>query len=95
MDYGFKFEIGSFVRHIGARPSAPAKRGFYYKESEERMQIVERLLQQCPGGTQRHYKCRLFNASGGFADRENMLNEIELVASAAFEPLPEDDKASA
>jgi hypothetical protein len=45
----FKFELGQFVQlkiHDGMG-------------SARKCQVIERLVQECPGGVQLHYKCRM------------------------------------
>lgn len=45
----FKFEVGAFVQ---AKILGDAR------HHHRKMQIVERLYQECPGGVQLHYGCR-------------------------------------
>lgn len=57
-EFGFKFEIGSFVV-----PKCPAvSNGDDGRSSRRQLAgaciVVERTLQQCPGGVQRHYAVR-------------------------------------
>ena len=42
-----------------------------------RLFILERRLQECPGGTQKHYLCRYYVREGY---KTELFNEIELVA---------------
>lgn len=76
-DYGFKFKIGENVTTV------------FYKETEKKEFfgrrnvtgfIVERMLQECPGGIQRHYLCRLSSSDGGDCGKDYVrFNEIELI----------------
>lgn len=69
MDYGFKFQIGQVVKLV-AQPDTEAFTRLY------RLQVVERLLHECPGGVQRSYHCRI--VSGMPSDHLVSFNEIEL-----------------
>lgn len=92
LDQFFKFAVGSFVRLAGASTfKGDGPRGWLRADKEQRMQIIERTLQECPGGMQRHYACRVFSAEGHVVDRIFSFNEIELVQSEAF---PEVDLSS-
>ena len=74
----FKFEIGQFVETAHGAESRRVDRP-NNQYSTDRMQVLERIYQECPGGVQLHYICR----PQGFwiANRDPIrLNEIELVA---------------
>ena len=43
-----------------------------------RLFILERRLQECPGGTQKHYLCHYYTTRDGY--KTEFFNEIELVA---------------
>jgi len=87
-DMGFKFEIGDVVKlAVSANQSASWMGKTIHREL--RGLIVERRLEECPGGIQRHYTIRFVRSDGEFSDNTRH-NEIELVAS---EPFPETDKA--
>lgn len=50
-NFGFKFQIGEVLVPV------------YFELQEHGMEkfvVIERVLQQCYGGIQRHYKCRPF-----------------------------------
>lgn len=68
----FKFQIGDTLRHKGF-----GKERFRYA----RLFVVERDEQECPGGTQRHYACRVI-FTNTTANQFDMIrfNEIELEA---------------
>ena len=91
-EYGFKFELGDTVKH--KTQEIDYKDGLRWGSTgiECRYFIIERLLQQCPGGTQRHYLCRAVtktNVSVSENDSKR-LNEIEIVLSEPFKK--KDDK---
>lgn len=75
MDFGFKFEIGQTVKHV-AQDLSPKYRVQWQRE-ESQWFIVSRLLEQCPGGVQRHYVCRGVSSYGVVADYIKF-NEVEL-----------------
>ena len=80
-DYGFKFEIGDVVKHV-----AQSTKNESLLRSECRYFIVERELQECSGGIQRHYCARAI-LIGGVGAQETQIrryNEIELVKSEKF-----------
>jgi len=70
MNCGFKFEIGDTCVHtaVGTR------------HAKALLFIVERTLQQCPGGIQRHYGCRTVSVREITYGLTNF-NEIELEAA--------------
>lgn len=76
---GFQFEVGDVV----AIADAPDVEESY--ERIQRWKIVERLLQECPGGIQRHYTCKGFSRFGMVHKDYVKFNEIELKASKGFE----------
>ena len=106
----FKFEIGSFVRLAISekQKNTPIRWSIDNSDMhvEIRGQILGRYLEECPGGTQRHYTIRWTNFKGVFGQETARFNEIELVASEAFpaaetkesmppeQPTREDDKAN-
>lgn len=66
-NYGFQFEIGDTVTVKAAIAEAEyANRaypeGSYGRIRPPRLVVVHRRLEQCYGGTQRHYDCRLVHA---------------------------------
>jgi len=75
-DYGFKFKVGDTVRfkclRLTKESRALAKR--------PKGMVLERLLQECPGGIQRHYELRIFHDSGydSAIGSIHRFNEIEL-----------------
>lgn len=87
----FRFNIGDVVTHkTMAPPYLPAA-----KESQERFgevkpqlfTVMARVFDECPGGVQKHYRCRITTASrwdgsGGVTRELFTLHEEELV------PLP-------
>lgn len=86
-DYGFKFKIGQFVKHVGAVPYKSDNPPFWSDLSPMRLLVIERGLQECPGGVQRYYYCRSVKYSGHFHSEPFRLNEIEL--TEAEEPAKE------
>jgi len=55
----FKFNLGDFVQPKILDGTTNINR---------KMQIVERMVQECPGGIQLHYKCRCAGMIGGVVD---------------------------
>lgn len=89
---GFAFEIGDFVR--------------LKHTNEMRLHIIERAMQQCPGGVQFHYKGRVFVAKrSGLLRRSEeppewhsvpqleVFNEVELEHIAKPAPPPSKENA--
>jgi hypothetical protein len=87
MDFGFTFRIGDWVKLVGtqARPLPTAKSwADDFLRRETRYLVVSRMLEQCYGGTQRHYFCR--GVSGTEISRELLrFSEMELLASEPFD----------
>lgn len=71
VDKLFKFKVGGTVKHVASniRSEKGGTAVFF---------IVERLLQQCPGGIQIHYDGRHIFEDGGVSIRVIRVNEIEL-----------------
>lgn len=70
MNSDFQFALGETVYHRSMLTARfPAKSVPLF--------IVERIIQQCPGGVQRHYRCRILDSTWGFVE----FNEIELIAA--------------
>ena len=86
MELGFKFGIGDVVRlAISANQSeSKAKWSGEDVHNELRGQVVSRLLEECPGGIQRHYQIRWVRHEGGITRDIMRHNEVELVASEQF-----------
>ncbi len=81
----FKFAIGSFVRlAISESQKQSKERWGENGHFEMRGQIVNRFLDECPGGIQRHYDIRWTNYNGSFLKNLSRHLEIELVASEPF-----------
>ena len=57
--YGFKFPLYSEVKTK--------------IKSDMKFMIVERILTECPGGTQRHYKVRGYIITKDYTNREPMI----------------------
>lgn len=83
-DFGFKFKIGQFVQHVGKLTHAKKGRDFGWAigAAPVRFLVVERVLQECPGGIQRHYTCRAVFADGHIKDSLFQMNEVELIEEA-------------
>ena len=54
-DLGFLYPVGSILTHRALLQEPAAS-------SPVRLFVVERLFQNCPGGVQRHYRCRAVSA---------------------------------
>lgn len=87
--YGFKFEIGSFVKLIGQAELRPTKEAWTVQPvKDKRGHVISRLLEECSGGVQRMYMVR-WQAGDGYCCLDlSRVHEIELVAS---EPFPAND----
>lgn len=75
----FKWQIGDTVTHMAFVYNA-ATRGM---ERPQKLFIVGRRSDECPGGVQRHYGCRAVTHTYGqahFVDPLYWLNEAELCA---------------
>lgn len=80
----FKFEIGDTVKHV-AQGSCDEKTTIRFSSSEVRYFICERMMQECPGGIQKHYTTRPVLKGGVGKDcRHIQFLEIELVKSEPF-----------
>lgn len=84
-DFGFKFQINEIVRFKFLKNDQGSK---FMKRPKGL--VLERLLQECPGGVQRHYDLRMFNDDGydvgvGTIHR---FNEIELEPNVVDEAVP-------
>ena len=81
----FQFQIGSFVR-LAISGLQKQSKELWGEDGhcEVRGQIVSRFLDECPGGSQRHYHIRWAHYDGSFQKVLTRHNEIELVASQAF-----------
>jgi hypothetical protein len=94
MEINYKFEVGDTVTHAAAaswRAEDQAKKEDGDQEKglrlwgdsyspEQRWFIVERHLQECPGGVQKHYTCRGVSRGGSVTKDYFRFNEIELAA---------------
>jgi hypothetical protein len=84
LDQMFKFKVGDVVRHIAQGPELKGKgheTWRYTRSDDVRYFILERFVQQCYGGIQKHYKVRLVKQAMAFPDKENVLlleNEIQI-----------------
>ncbi len=79
----FKFELGQCLRHK-AEPS------------NIRLFVVGRVMEECGGGVQLHYRCRIIQRESGMIGNTTAVEryplqflEIELVESAPFPALSE------
>lgn len=75
-DFGFKFKIGEYVRHVGSDLINDTKE--IYISRNEKFFVVGRVLEECPGGIQRHYDVRPL-VLGSPATKLVRFNEIELM----------------
>ena len=87
-----KFKVGDVVEHVGVEvqelPEDEARKmpdeiDMFHREAL-RFFIVERLVQECPGGFQVHYRARPMNKQGPTTTATVQLNEIEVRASQPF-----------
>src|SRR5438128_2436856 len=83
----FKFKIGQTVTHAAFPVHVQLERATWMDGKPMRFFIVSRLFEECPGGSQRHYDCRLIlNDGQGFAPNLARLNEVELAELSTVEP---------
>lgn len=79
----FKFQIGDIVlMKVGIAKAEMASS--FPKECRympQPLMVIERRLQECPGGTQRHYLLSI-------GDNQCLCNEIELVSIQDFDSEP-------
>ena len=75
----FKFQIGDVVTHKTMVPPFQTKDG-----RPQHFTIVGRLYDECPGGIQKHYRCRItsqdWGGTMGITRDLYQLHEEELVA---------------
>ena len=74
--YGFKFQIGDIVAPVGSIPFSPEE--FSWDQSRGKFHIIGRLLEECPGGIQRHYDVRSRTAKGSVSMPCLKMTAIEL-----------------
>jgi hypothetical protein len=77
-DFGFKFKIGQTVEHIGSHPIRNKDKKIIMFSRKQKLFIVGRLLDECPGGVQRHYDVRAILGDSSLATNLVRFNEIEL-----------------
>lgn len=84
---GAKFKIGDYLKIVGTVEAvASEKRAWGVSLEpgrEERYLVVTILADECPGGTQYHYNCRVISTSGISNDLVR-LNECEVRISHPF-----------
>lgn len=85
LDGLFKFKVGDVVRHVVGADFDAADSCWPNNVSAQRFIIVERLVQQCPGGIQLHYKLKGGSPEGGVTTNAWDVLEHELVISQPFE----------
>jgi len=71
LDEFFKFKIGETVRHIVNKKQDDEGKGHV-------LFIAGRTIEQCPGGEQFHYNCRVVN-DNGIGTNQVIFNEVELI----------------
>jgi len=64
----FKHKIGSTVKSVVSMGKAPTC-----------MQVVSRVLEECPGGAQYHYHCRQYTTDG-YSTQLLKFNDVEIEA---------------
>lgn len=99
VDAVFKYPINAIVQPAALGDYVEAPTGIHAEKTKDsdwsyaltfsgsrsfRYQIVERLLQQCHGGIQKHYLVRLVTHEGGVDRQLIQLTEDELVLAAPF-----------
>lgn len=97
LDGVFKFKVGDFVQHaaLGEFVEDPTGIGCSTRDSKSwtyslsyndriRLQVVERWLQQCHGGVQKHYHLRVVGREGVVDKTTIQVTEQELVLSSPF-----------
>lgn len=66
-DFGFRFALGDLVEHVGAAPcNAESLVINWGHDQRVKLVIIDRILEQCHGGVQRHYTVRAVTAHGNF-----------------------------
>jgi len=80
LDSIFKYKIRDLLMHFTTNPEV---------EEPQAYMVLERRLQECPGGIQRSYVCRAVQAHANGSVYRNLveMNEIELVPLPAPEEL--------
>ncbi len=78
IDALFKFKVGQIVQSVFTPDSQEEKEKIPWARSFQSYQIIERLLQECSGGVQKHYLCRGGAADGSLTKDYIRLNELEL-----------------
>ena len=79
---GFLYQIGDTLTHRGLPAGENGKAGF-------RLFVLERMYEECPGGSLRRYCCRVISANDGKVDlygRCQHFDEVELC------PLPVEEE---
>ena len=79
---GFKYEIGDFVSPV--IPDNFFERTLF--EESPIFRVCGRLYEECPGGVQLHYACRLMNRNGYPSDDPVRLHEMEIEPAKPIEP---------
>jgi hypothetical protein len=83
-DFGFKFKIGEIVEHVGTHNIREKTAVIFSRKS--RLMIIGRVLDECPGGVQRHYDCRAIINGDSPATNIVRFNEIEVKKFVESEP---------
>lgn len=80
MEINFKFNIGDILTHKAMRAKAINDKAF--KSEPQKLFVVGRHMDECPGGIQLHYVVRPVSDDGfrsqGFAEKTYILNEVEV-----------------
>lgn len=89
MTIDFKYNIGDVVTHKTMAPPYLSRRDdgkdVLGSAKPQLLTIMGRVADECPGGVQKHYRCRVtasnrWGESPGITDRLIQLHEEELVA---------------
>lgn len=95
---GFRFKIGDIVRHKAAdtmdasgfesRKDGDAIKKFRWGGSRgTRYIILGRIIEECHGGIQRHYRCRLVSAEGSVPYQAPLVIDFAEFEVEAHEPV--------
>lgn len=85
----FKYNIGDVVTHKTMAPpyllTADAGRERFGDAKPQLLTVMGRVFDECPGGVQKHYRCRItsssrWDGSGGVTRELLTLHEEELIS---------------
>lgn len=79
MTVEFKYQIGQVVTHITMQPPYLNVENKWLGQQQQLLTIIGRVADECPGGTQKHYRCRITDQSRGISPQIIQFHEEELV----------------